>query len=204
MPIRASEETRAKILESAERLVLAQGFSATSIDQIIAPVGLTKGAFFHHFRSKNDLARALIESYWRQERELMTDLAGRSAALAGDPVQRLLVFLGLFQELAGAATEPSPGCLYASFCYESGLFDDQTMGVAAGSILAWRELLGGMIRDAVAHTAPRRPVDPEELADMFTALAEGAVIISRMLQDRRTFARQIGLYRQYLELLLTS
>jgi AcrR family transcriptional regulator len=55
--------TRERLLSIAERAVLAKGFTATSIDEIIAEAGITKSGFFYHFRDKNELALALIERY---------------------------------------------------------------------------------------------------------------------------------------------
>ena len=63
MATRAGEATRTKIMDASERLILGQGFAATSIDEIIGRVGITKGAFFYHFPSKNALAMALIERF---------------------------------------------------------------------------------------------------------------------------------------------
>ncbi len=194
-------DTRERILDAAERLVLTQGFAATPVDQIIQQVDLTKGAFFHHFPSKGALARALIERYAASEQDLLQSLLGRAAALSRDPVQQLLIFAGLFQEVAEAAGSPSPGCLFASFCYESGQFDAETMRVVEASILAWRKSLSGKIRAAMAQRSPRVAVDADSLADMLIGIAEGAFIISRTLQEPRVFARQLRHYRNYLELL---
>ncbi len=55
--------TRERILDAAEHLVIENGYAATSVDQVIAASGTSKGAFFHHFDSKRDLARALVERY---------------------------------------------------------------------------------------------------------------------------------------------
>ena len=65
-------DTRQRLLDAAEELVNRQGFAATSIDQILEQVGVTKGAFFHHFKTKNDLARALIQRFAEADRELLT------------------------------------------------------------------------------------------------------------------------------------
>ena len=51
------EATRERILEIAEAAVLAKGFGATSIEEVIAEAGLTKSGFFYHFKDKHDLAR---------------------------------------------------------------------------------------------------------------------------------------------------
>src|SRR3989304_2633883 len=50
-------KTRERILDQAQRLILDQGLAATSIDQVLTAAGTSKGAFFHHFPTKNHLAR---------------------------------------------------------------------------------------------------------------------------------------------------
>jgi TetR/AcrR family transcriptional regulator, transcriptional repressor for nem operon len=201
VPTKTRLDTRERILDAAEQLILARGFVATPIDRIIEEVGLTKGAFFHHFRSKGALAQALIERYARTEQDLLHSLLDRATRLSSDPVQQLLIFVGLFLEIAEATEEPSPGCLFASYCYESGQFDAATMQIVADSILMWRAVLSERIRAAAAHHPPRADIDVGSLADMFTGLLEGAFIISRTLQDPRVFAQQLRHYRQYLALL---
>ena len=57
-----SENTRDRIVEAAEGLIMGQGFAGTSIDDILKSAGLTKGAFFHHFKGKADLARVLVDA----------------------------------------------------------------------------------------------------------------------------------------------
>jgi AcrR family transcriptional regulator len=52
-------DTRERLLESAEAAVLAKGFAVTSIEELIAVVGITKNGFFYHFKDKGELARAL-------------------------------------------------------------------------------------------------------------------------------------------------
>jgi TetR/AcrR family transcriptional regulator, transcriptional repressor for nem operon len=204
MPTKTRLDTRERILDAAEQLILARGFVATPIDRIIEEVGLTKGAFFHHFKSKGALAQALIERYARTEQDLLHSLLDRATRLSSDPVQQLLIFVGLFLEIAEAAEEPSPGCLFASYCYESGQFDAATLRIVEDSILMWRAVLGERIRAAASHRPSRADIDVDSLADMFTGVLEGAFIISRTLRDPRVFAQQLRHYRQYLALLFDA
>jgi AcrR family transcriptional regulator len=53
-------DTRQRILDVAQSAVLEKGFAATSIEEIIAEVGITKSGFFYHFADKGELARALL------------------------------------------------------------------------------------------------------------------------------------------------
>jgi len=58
-----SEETRTKILEAAVKLFSARGFNAASVDEICAEAGISKGAFYHHFESKQALFLALLDGW---------------------------------------------------------------------------------------------------------------------------------------------
>jgi AcrR family transcriptional regulator len=59
------EQTRARIVECARRMFNRHGFEAVSIDQIMASAGLTRGGFYHHFASKEELYGEAIASYAR-------------------------------------------------------------------------------------------------------------------------------------------
>ncbi len=58
-----SEETRAKILESAVKLFSTRGYTAASMDDLCAEAGISKGAFYHHFESKQALFLALLDGW---------------------------------------------------------------------------------------------------------------------------------------------
>ena len=123
------EQTRDRILDTAQSLILDRGFAGVSLDQIIQGLGLTKGAFFHHFRNKNDLARALIQRYSDQGVELFIGTLARAKRLSGDPLQQFLILVGLYEELFEGLTEPYPGCLLASYLYELQQFDAETRAI---------------------------------------------------------------------------
>lgn len=202
MAKRSGAETREKLLDAAEGLINRQGFAATSIDQILERVGATKGTFFYHFASKQALADALIRRFASQDRAVLASCLERSKTLTDDPVQRLDVFVGLLLEVADVLDgTPEPGCLFATYCYESGLFDAATNDVIADAIRRWRDEVGAMIREAVERQPPRAPVDPDSLADMLTVIFEGAFVLSRTVGGPTVFGDQLRHYRAYLRLL---
>ncbi len=67
-------ETRVRILQIAEASVLAKGFEATSIDEIICEAGITKSGFFYHFHDKNELAREMVRRFIDENNALFDDL----------------------------------------------------------------------------------------------------------------------------------
>lgn len=194
-------DTRSEIMDAAEALILDHGFAATSLDRLIERVGITKGAFFHHFASKADLAHAVVARYAERECSLLADLIGRAEQMTGDPLQQVLIVVGLLREIL---TGPNPGCLFASYSYEQQLFDAQTIEVSRSSVRLWRAVIGGKLRQAVAQRAPLLQVEPEELADMLNAVIEGAIIQSRIMSEPQALSQQLAHYRNYLELLFAS
>lgn len=193
--------TRTAIMDAAEALILDHGFAATAIDRIIEGAGVTKGTFFYHFESKADLARALVARYAEKDLGNLERSMARAEGLSRDPLQQVLIFVGLLREGMQALTEPYPGCLFASYCYESQLFDEETHAIARGVMRTWRERLGAKLAEAMERHPPRLPVSAAELADMLTVIFEGAFILSRTLREPGVVADQLGHYRNYLEVL---
>ncbi len=134
----AKVDTRARILEVAESAVLAKGFASTSIEEIIAAVGITKSGFFYHFSDKGALAKGLMLRYLEHDRQVLEDIFARGDELNDDPLHGFLVGLKLFAEMLANMTEVHPGCLVASFCYQEQLFNREIRDLNAEGVLVWR------------------------------------------------------------------
>jgi TetR/AcrR family transcriptional repressor of nem operon len=199
---RDGSKTKQRILNAAQEVVLRRGFAATSVDAIQEAAGISRGTFFYHFPSKDDLARALLERYAEQDRLLVDGLMERAERLASDPLQQALVFLALHEELFEEAGDGDPGCLFASYSYEAGLFDSETHELVRGSIEHWRRVLGGKLEDAMRRHDPRVPdTDAYVLADVAYGVLQGAFILARTLEDPALMIQHIRQFRGYLELL---
>ena len=193
-------DTRQRLLDLAEQAVLAKGFSSTSIDELIAGVGITKSGFFYHFRDKNDLARALLERHIARDREILDDIFQRADELNDDPLHGFLVGLKLFAEMMAALPEAHPGCLAATLCYQDQLFDRTVHALNAESVLAWRRRFRARLEAVAERYPPREPVDLDALADMIATLVEGGLVMGRALKDPSILPKQILLFRDFLRL----
>jgi TetR/AcrR family transcriptional repressor of nem operon len=194
-------QTKSAIMDAAERLVFLRGFAATSIDDVIGAAGVTKGAFFHHFRTKSELGQALVERFARRDRAHLERNIQRAERLAGDPLTQLLVLVGLFEEDIESLGSNIPACLFACYIYEAQLFDDKTLDIVAKGLLAWRDLLRPKFEAALHHCEPQRLATADELADLLLATIEGGMILGRSHRDPTILPRQLRQYRNYLELL---
>jgi len=198
---RDGTSTKTAIMDAAERLILDRGFAATSVDAIIEAAGITKGTFFYHFKSKAELALSLVQRFAEADRAHLEDKMARAETLSRDPLQQVLIFIGLFIEDLVQLTQPYPGCLFASFCYEAQLFDTETLKVIDEAMWEWRRDLGGKFEKIIERYPPRLEVEARSLADMATVAFEGAFIVSKTLKEPQVVAEQLTHYRNYVELL---
>jgi TetR/AcrR family transcriptional repressor of nem operon len=197
-----AEMTRDRILDAAQAQVMERGFAATSVDAIQEAAGISRGTFFYHFASKDELARALIERYARQDHEVTESLMARAENLATDPLQQALVFMGLFEELFREVGPVRAGCLFASYSYEAQLFDDETHRLIADSLEHFRRIFGGKLEQAIDRHPPVVPdVDPYDLADLASSAFQGAYVLWRVTNESERIAMPIEHFRKYLELL---
>lgn len=194
------QSTRERILETANDLILSQGYAATSLDQILERTGVTKGAFFYHFKSKDELARALFERYLASERQIVESTLRRAEKLTSDPLQQVLVTLGLFEELFDALEAPHPGCLIASYLYQNDLMTPETIARSREAFILWRRELAAKLRAAAKQHPPRIAPDYDAIADMLTTIVEGGMVMSKLFDDPKIMVRQLRQLRAYIEL----
>jgi TetR/AcrR family transcriptional repressor of nem operon len=196
--------TKQRILDVAERLMIEQGYSATSVDQLIAESGTSKGAFFHHFDSKAALARSLVGRY------VEGDLAHLHAGLAAvaaveDPAQRLLAFLRYYEDSADELMQAQSGCLYATALAEQELLRGEVNDLIGEATAAWREAIVALLRPALRQRrrdAPR--IDLDALADHMYVTFEGAFLLCRSVNDNSAMRAQLRVFRQLVEALLDA
>ncbi|MGE0501262.1 MAG: TetR/AcrR family transcriptional regulator [Rhizobiaceae bacterium] len=198
--MRKGEATRERILEIAEAAVLAKGFEATSIEEIIAEAGITKSGFFYHFRDKNVLARDLLRRYVEADDRIFDEVFHRAAELADDPLQRFLIGLKMLAEIMENLPGGHPGCLVASICYQERLFDREVVEYNRRSVEGWNARFRGYL-DAIVERYPQRdPVDLDALAEMFSCVVDGGIIMAKVLDDPSRLARQVLAYRSFIKL----
>ena len=195
------EDTRTRIMDVAQEAVLAKGFDATSIEEIVAAADITKGGFFYHFPDKNALAKALIERHIEIEDQLFDDVFARARELSDDPLQKMLIGLKLLAELLEDMPNGHPGCIVATAVYQDRLFSPDVRAANSAAVLGWRKRFRAMIDDIAARYPPGDAVDLDDLADMVSGVIEGGIVVAKAVEDPKASARQVLLLRSYFKLL---
>ncbi|WP_168929423.1 TetR/AcrR family transcriptional regulator [Nocardioides sp. GY 10113] len=187
---------RERILDAAEKLVIENGYAATSLDHVLRAAGTSKGAFFHHFGSKLDLARALTDRY------VTADITNLDAALdatadVADPAARVVAFVRHFEDRADEIMSGQSSCLYVAVLTERQLADAGTADLINTAITAWRKGIADLLTEA-ATAGGLELEDVDALADHVFVTFEGAFLLCRSTGSPAHMRAQLGVLRRLL------
>ena len=143
-----------------------------------------------------------MERYAENDFNLVEGLARRAAALAEDPLQEVMLFLKLFEQWLEELDDPLPGCIYASYTYESQLFEESIRSFVAEQINKWMALYEERFERILTEFRPKVPgVSARDLSELIAAVVQGGIVLSLALSDRLFLVRQSRQIRNYLKLL---
>lgn len=193
------DETKARILDAAHASVIAKGFGATSIEELIAETGLTKSGFFYHYKDKTQLAKALLQRYLDEDETVYDAIFARARDLVDDPLQVMLLVLRFLADAMADMPNGHPGCLVAVSCYYERLFDRDVQDINRAGVLRWRRRFRAMFDDVVAKYPQHENIDLDELADTVSTVMEGGIVMSKALNDPKILPQQILVLRALLK-----
>jgi AcrR family transcriptional regulator len=195
--------TRQQILDVAQAAVLSKGFGGTSIDELIAAVGISKSGFFYHFRDKSELAKELVVRYLADDDRIFDEITARADELSEDPLHSFLISMKMLAELFDDLPNGHPGCMVASICYHEQLFDREVRELVAQGVFGWRRRFRDRLERIASIYPPRIPVNLDDLADFLSVTADGGIILAKAVSDPKALPRQILLYRDFIRLVFS-
>lgn len=201
-PFRAQPVTaRDKLLEAAVKLVRSNGFNATSVDQLCAEAGVTKGAFFHHFASKEALGVA-VAAYWSNSTGgFFAEAPFHHHARA---IDRVLGYIDLRIALIGGPVE-SFSCVAGTMVQEAFRSSNAIRIACEASIMGNAAALTPDIAEAMAD-ARMSGTTPESLAAHIQTVIQGAFILAKARGEDAaadTAREALRHLRRYFELLFS-
>ena len=196
-PQKTSAKT--KILDAALMVIRAKGYAATTVDDLCAASAVTKGAFFHHFKSKDDLAVAVAEHWSKVTGELFEAAPYHRHA---DPLQRVLGYLEFRKSLlTGEVAEFT--CLVGTMVQETFESNPAIRAACEASISGHAQKLEADIAEAMRQRGLRAHWTARSLALHTQAVLQGAFILAKAKSDAKVAADSIDHLRRYIELLLS-
>lgn len=229
-PVGMLPEAKKKLLDAAMQLMLKQGYSATSVDEICQAAGLTKGSFFHYFQSKEELAKAAIGHFSSYQQQFFDQAPDRHSP---DPLKRIRGRLDLMAGLCRQGCD-APCCLVGNLTQEMAVTHPEIRECCAQIFDAAeaefrRDLEEAFAARAAARPAPRsgragksaaktaapvaaakvaastaQSADARTLAGLYMSLIQGSLLLAKARQDASILTANIEHFRRYLQTLLAQ
>ena len=182
------------MLDAAITLIRRQGFNATTVDELCAKAQVTKGAFFHHFSSKDELG-AEAARYWT---EVTAPVFANADYHALDhALDRLLGYLD-FRQARFRARTPDFTCLAGTMAQETYLTHKPIQQACGASIRQHAQTLVQDIEQAMIDSGRSYNYPASELAMHVQAQLQGAFVIAKATGDRQLAASSIEHLKRYL------
>ena len=194
---RRSGSARTALLDAAVALIRARGLTATTVDDLCSVAGVTKGAFFHHFDTKEHLAVAAAE-HWSETTGAL--FASAEYHAQPDPLDRVLGYIDLRAALI-RGTPAEFSCLAGTMTQEAFESSPAVRDACAASIFGHAATLEADLTAAIAAHPPAMKVDAASLARHTQAVLQGAFILAKAANDPAVVLESIEHLRRYVQLL---
>ena len=199
-PVKSAESnTKRKLLDAAVKLMVCKGFKATTVDEICAGAGVTKGSFFHYFDSKEDLTKATAKHFHDFQQRMFDGADFRSLA---DPLDRVHGRLDLLVAVARNPELPK-SCLIGNLAQEVSGTHEEIRCVCDG---VFNAAVADFERDVAAAKlkhAPKAGFDPASVARLYVTLIQGSMVMVKVSKNPAIFEENVGHLRRYIEALFT-
>ena len=191
---------RTKLLDATLHMVRQQGFAATSVDELCKAAGVTKGAFFHHFDSKEALGVAAAD-YWSETTGTM--FADAPYHQIEDPVERVIGYVRLRRDLLDGK-EAEYTCLVGTMVQEAYTSNPAIRDACKTSIFGHAETLEDDIQAAIDACGLAPDWTAKSLALHTQAVLQGAFILAKASGERRVAEDMVDHLERYIRFLFTN
>jgi len=189
---------KGKLISTARGLMLTKGYPSTSVDEIIAAAGVSKGSFYHFFKSKEELGAAVAEEYFDEGVAVIGTGAYQTVK---DPLERAFAFVDHIEKASPALW--NHGCMLGSFAIDlSGTHPaiasclQRLMDRLESRIAPMLEPIASACKQADAPSG-------RDLANHMMTVIEGGIVMAKAHGDPRRIGQGIHEFRRYLKALVT-
>jgi TetR/AcrR family transcriptional regulator, transcriptional repressor for nem operon len=193
-------ETREKILQAAANLIALKGYHDTKLEEVLDTAQVTKGAFFHHFRDREDLGFAVLDWHMDRRRQLL-DAIEQELPLAEEaqPLQRVFRRLDAIQEMVRRRKGRKGGCIIGNLSTALSDCHDGFRKRLAECFDEMAQEFQPHLEEAARHGRGTRRTNPSALARYIVTVIEGAIMQARTFGDAKLLPLQFAFLKAHLK-----
>ena len=200
METKALHGSKTKLLEAALQVIRTKGYAATTVHDICEQAGVTKGSFFHHFKSKDELALSAA-AFWGSMTEAF--FASAQYHQAKDPLDRLLGYVDFRGEILQGEL-PEYTCLLSTLAQETYATHPDIRAVCDQGMSTHIAAPTRDVEAAKQRYAPNAPWSAESVGYFIQSVLQGAFIFAKAKQPPEAVRDNLAHLRRYLGSLFTQ
>lgn len=190
---RQPEATRGKLIEATLSLMLKHGFNATTVDDICAEAGVTKGSFFHHFENKDDIGQAAVRAWGEYGRSVYA----KASEKQGGPLEEIH---SLFEIMEGLTRQYDPCvCMVGMISQEMAGEHSGFQAACARELSGWTEMMRSRLAAAKEQLKPAADFDPDQVAWLLNSIWQGSMLVGKARQSQEMIRTNLRLARSYVD-----
>lgn len=189
-------ETKRKLVDAGVKLMRARGFNATTVDNICDAAGVTKGGFFHYFKSKDDVAKAAVTRFYEVK---ATDFQDAPFRKLTDPLDRVFGRLDFVRESVGDGKRLTKGCLIGMLAQELSFTNTELRSACRDTFSRIAKDFETDLAEAKAVHTPKAKFDPKNVAMLYVSIVQGSLMLAKASASNNILLENIEQFRSYLQ-----
>ena len=196
--------TRENIIREAARLFALKGYHETKLEEVLSGARVTTGAFFHHFKSKEELGFAVINAHMEKRRQDLDRIQRRMEAsyTNADPLGRLIMRLDAIKEMVLQRKKSKGGCIIGNLSTTLSDTHDVFRRRLASCFDEMALEFKPYLDVAAKQCRPRSRIDTWALARYIVGIVEGSIMLARAGRDGRLMEQNFEFAKDHIRSLL--
>ncbi|HTB52908.1 MAG TPA: TetR/AcrR family transcriptional regulator [Ferruginibacter sp.] len=170
-----AEKTRQFIIEKTAPIFNTKGYAGTSLNDMTASTGLTKGSIYGNFANKDEVALAAFDYNLQQVSNIISDEMSKQESIQ----DKLLVYVTVYSNCL-KQTFPTGGCPILNTAIEADDTHPELRKKAIAAILSWKHKVTKLIEKGIENNEFNPSIDPEQIALTIIAMIEGGTMLAKL------------------------
>lgn len=194
-----SAESQERLILATQALILRQGYTATTVDQICTEAKLTKGSFFHHYANKEAIGGAAIDAWGAMGTRLY------SAAWSDPTMDPLAQLNRMFDIMISFTKGEEPcACVIGMMAQELAQSHPELATLCAKHLDDWTGHVARMLDAAKKKHKPVKPFDSQRVGWFLNSIWQGSMLIGKVRQKPQTIVDNLEQARAYVAALFVT